>query len=175
VAGREQDRKIAGRAEADDPGFAGAVLAAFQPLPHGINIVKRHSLALCQINHQGPDAAEATAPGEQVQRYRKKTLAGQPIGMTTRHVSQAEDVMEHDDRGPGPFALRLGQVALELVVGSRDRHLGHIVCPARVTTCGPNIPSWSSRQVAACIIAPLVTCRCATASPMPVEVLRPRP
>src|SRR5246127_735976 len=41
VAGREQDRKIAGRAEADDPGFAGAVLAAFQPLPHGINIVKR--------------------------------------------------------------------------------------------------------------------------------------
>jgi hypothetical protein len=120
VAGREQDRKIAGRAEADDPGFAGAVLAAFQPLPHGINIVKRHSLALCQINHQRPDAAEATAPGEQVQCYRKITFLGQPVGMTTRHVGQAEDVMKHDDRRPGPLALRLGKVALERVMRRRD-------------------------------------------------------
>src|SRR5580700_5974130 len=35
AAGRQEDRKSACRAEADDPDLAGAILAAFQPLPNG--------------------------------------------------------------------------------------------------------------------------------------------
>jgi len=59
-------------------------------------------------------------------RVSKIPLLGQPIGMATRHVGQAEDVMEHDDAGPESLALRRGQVALELVVRRRDRDLGHV-------------------------------------------------
>jgi hypothetical protein len=90
IACCQKDRETACRAEVNDPGLAGAILEAFQPLPRGVNIVERRSLARRKIRHQGADAADTAAPGEQIQRNRKIPLTGQPIGMATRYVSQAE-------------------------------------------------------------------------------------
>lgn len=130
VAGRQHDCKTACHAEADDPGLAGAILSALQPLPDGVDIIERRSLARRQIHHQGADATNAAAPGEQVWRYRKIPFPGQPIDMTTRHVGQAEDVMEHNNAGPWSLAFRRGYIAFKLVVWRRDQDLGRIVSHA---------------------------------------------
>jgi hypothetical protein len=58
-----------------------AILAACQPLPDGVDIVERRSLARRQIRHQGTDATDAVAPGEHVRRHRKIPFLGEPIGM----------------------------------------------------------------------------------------------
>jgi len=74
-----------------------AIPAAFQPLPDGADIVETRSLRATDptssaMQRMRPPRRTGPAPPQD-------TFLGQPIGMATRHVGQAEDVMEHDDAG----------------------------------------------------------------------------
>jgi hypothetical protein len=91
-----------------------------QPTASGLDVVEGPSPTLADVTHDRAQATQPAAPVVQIWCYGEEPLAGQPVGLPTKIVAHAGEVMDDLDGVTVPD-LSLGYQEVSCTVAARIR------------------------------------------------------